>query len=275
MRPNSANVNMINNLAQQKPPSPKKQRPTSEVRSPARSTRRSKKSNKIETKSVNTMIPDYSASLEKSAQVIHVYEKQIQELQDEKSNLKDLIKRIKLEIKHTRVGNIDCTSVVKKYKTSPNTKRNKSHSRSVEDEHEAPELSCKEIKLNHEKIYYATNKLEGTCNRVVKNNDDMFKEIQQLRQEITKIDKQNKKAEKRRKKLIKRTEEENAMLTSLKQISKKMKKAVKNTEIWNQSLRQSNIKSSKRRKMLELNLQRLKSDSQMFYERAQTQAYNN
>jgi hypothetical protein len=264
-RPFSAHVNS----SQRKVNSAKKKRPVSEARSPAKSSRRAKKNKDLETKSVHTIIPDYSSSLEKTTRVLQVYDHKMHNLVEEKLTMKDLISRIKLEIKHTKTGNIDCNSVVKRYRS--NSKKSHNGSRHMDDSGEMPELSCKELKLNQEKIYHATNKVIGYTSRALNENEQMFKEIKLLRGDIDKLQKQNKKVDKRKKKLVSRHAEETEIAKNLKQIIKKIKKAVKNTDTWNQNLRQANVKSSKRKKNLEQTLFRMQTDSQIFYERAQSQ----
>ena len=74
MRPYSAHT--IKNLPH-RPAISKKKRPVSEARSPAKSSRKMKKANNLETKSVHTVIPDYSSSLEKSTRVLQIYDAKV------------------------------------------------------------------------------------------------------------------------------------------------------------------------------------------------------
>jgi N-acetylmuramoyl-L-alanine amidase CwlA len=116
MRPHTASVSERTKTVDVDTPS--RHKTISGSRSPGSASRKSKRSKNLESKSIYSSVPHYSDALSKTTTQLSVYNKHIERLQDEKSVMQDLISRIKLEIKHTRDGTLDCTSHPKRHSSA-------------------------------------------------------------------------------------------------------------------------------------------------------------
>lgn len=98
--------------------------------------------------------------------------------------MSDLITRIKLEIKHTRDGHIDCAATKRRNSAKKRSKR------CMNQSHDVGDLSVRELKMNQAKIFQATNKLEGITDRISAENNTLAADIEKVKQEIEKLAKQ-------------------------------------------------------------------------------------
>ena len=128
------------------------------------------------------------------------------------------------------------------------------------------------LRMNQEKIFQATNKMEAITHRCRGENENLEKEIEELKAEITRVNKQHASVQKRHKKLTKRLTEERELTANLKDICKRMKKGVRELTTWKEALRANTIRQRKKKERLEQNLMRVHHESAMFYARAQREA---
>ena len=68
--------------------------------------------------------------------------------------------------------------------------------KSKEDSHNTSELSWKQLKINQEKIYQATNKLDSLTGRCQAENKNLDKEIEELKLQVGEITHQFNKTQK-------------------------------------------------------------------------------